>query len=87
MSRRVDGAVWLFDVSIDVASIGAASSLEVTATCPSDLLVGDTCIGIQPPSNLNANLVVGAGYVSAAAQIKFRIGNPTAGAIDPAVGV
>lgn len=69
-------------VVVNPTSVGAASVLEVTVTI-TGVAVGDI-VALIPPAALEANLLVGAAVVTAADTVKFRIANPTAGAIDPA---
>lgn len=68
-------------VTSNPASIPSATSLEHTLTIPG-AKVGDFPLVIAP--SLEANLTLGAAYVSAVNTVKIRICNPTVAAIDPA---
>lgn len=67
--------------TIDIASIAAVTSPEQTVTI-NGLQKGYPVIVWAP--SLEANLNLGNAYCSAANTLKFRVTNPTAGAIDPA---
>jgi hypothetical protein len=81
-SNFSNGAKYVAIITKDIAEVGAAACLDVTVTVPSQCVPGDFVIVNLPA--LTANLNVGNAHVSAAGTVKFRITNPTAGAIDPA---
>lgn len=68
-------------LTINVASVGAATSAEQTFAVPG-LKVGDF-VAVAKPS-LSAGLAVGSARVSAADTVAITFVNATAGAVDPA---
>ena len=74
----------LGSASLDFGSISAVETAELTIAVPT-AVVGDA-VSLGVPVTLDAGLVAMA-YVSAADVVTVRIGNITAGAIDPDAGV
>jgi hypothetical protein len=72
--------------TLDVASIGASQEAEQTQTI-TGVAVGDLVIVVGPDAGLSVAVAITAAYVSATDTVKFRIVNPTAGALDPASAV
>ncbi len=74
--------------AIDHGSVGAAGTLEASVVMTGDLAnaaVGDqVSVSVASGSTLDAGLVVGGAAITAAATLTVRLGNVTAGAIDPA---
>ena len=70
-------------VTLDIASIGASQEVEQTITV-TGVAVGDIVIVAGPDAGLSVAVAITAAYVSAADTVKFRVVNPTAGALDPA---
>ena len=71
----------VFSLTIDVASVAAATSAEQTFTLRG-VRVGDF-VAVSKPS-LTAGLAIGSARVSAADTIAIQFINATAGALDPA---
>ncbi len=70
------------EVSIDIGSVAAATTLVVTQAV-AGLRVGHPVI-LWTEAALNAGLNIGNAHCSAAGTLSFRVMNATAGAIDPA---
>lgn len=75
-------AMGVFQATIDLASVSAATSAEQTFTVPG-LRVGDF-VFVNIPSTLNNGLGIAGARVSAADTLALRIMNATAGALDAA---
>lgn len=73
-------AAGFITVTIDLASVAAATSAEQTFTVPG-LRVGDF-VAVTIPSTLNAGLGIVGARVSAADTLALRVMNATAGALD-----
>lgn len=71
----------VFSLTIDVASVAAATSAEQTFTLRG-LRLGDFVMVSKP--SLTAGLAIGSARVSAADTIAIQFINATAGALDPA---
>lgn len=69
-------------VTADVASLAANTTSDTALTVPG-ALVGDT-VEITPLGTWPAGVVMGPHRVSAADTVQMRVGNVTAGAVDPA---
>lgn len=69
-------------VTIDLASVAAATSAEQTFSVPG-LKVGDF-VYVNIPSTLNNGLGIAGARVSAADTLALRVMNATAGALDAA---
>lgn len=84
MSRRVDGQVWVFSITVDPPNLAAGLQAEVTATgVPADLKATDVCIGLQPPAAfIAAGLGIVGARVHAAGDLRVTVVNNTAGAVD-----
>lgn len=80
------GAVIMGTFTLDIASIGAAQEAEQSVTV-TGVAVGDMVYVAGPDAGLSVAVVITAAYVSAADTVKFRVLNPTAGALDPASAV
>jgi hypothetical protein len=70
-------------VTLDLASIAAATTAEQTFTVPG-VRLGDMVLPGTVPSTINAGLFVASARASATDQVALRVGNTTAGALDPA---
>jgi len=70
------------DVTVDVASIPAATAPDTAVTVPG-ALVGDTIV-VQPLGTWPVGLVGPTGRCLVAGTVQMRVGNVTVGAIDPA---
>lgn len=70
------------DVTVDIASVAAATAPDTAVTVPGSR-VGDQ-IQIQPLGTWPANLGLPQGRCLVAGTVQVRVVNPTAGAIDPA---
>lgn len=68
-------------VTIDAGNIAANTTLDVTAAVPYAKL--GQRVSVNPPAALEAGVVVGGAWVSAANQITIRLANVTGLAIDP----
>jgi hypothetical protein len=68
-------------VTIDPGAVGAAATLDVTATV-AGLRVGAPVLVWA--ASLEDNLSISNAHCSAAGTVKFRLLNPTAASIDPA---
>ncbi len=80
---RLD-VVKLFTVNVDPPSIGANLAATVAVALPAGTaLVGDKVFAAPPPA-LEAALVCGGCWISAADQVSVRIANASAGAVDGA---
>lgn len=71
-------------VTVNPASIAAGAVGETTVTI-TGVQVGDL-VQLIPPTTLEAGLVIGQPFVSAADTVKFRMINGTGGAVDAASG-
>jgi len=71
------------EFTLDIASITAATSAEQTVTVKG-LRIGYPCLVWPTGGSFEANANIGAAWCSAKDTLKFRVTNPTAGAIDPA---
>lgn len=70
------------EVSINIGSVAANTTLEVTATVKG-LRKGRPVVAWTEAA-LNAGLVIGNYHASAKDTLKFTVQNTTAGALDPA---
>jgi hypothetical protein len=70
------------DVTVDVASLAAATAVDTAVTVPG-ALVGDTIV-VQPLGTWPAGITAPQGRCLVAGTVQCRIANVTAGAIDPA---
>jgi hypothetical protein len=68
---------------LDIASIAGATSAEQSVTI-TGVAVGDLVIVMGPDAGLSVAVAITQAFVSAADTVKFRVVNPTAGALDPA---
>lgn len=68
---------------LDIASINGATSAEQTVTI-TGVAAGDLVIVMGPDAGLSVAVAITQSFVSAADTVKFRVVNPTAGALDPA---
>lgn len=69
--------------TLDIASIAAVTAPEQSVTI-TGVTAGDLVYVAGPDAGLStANVAITAAYVSAADTVKFRVVNPTAGALDP----
>lgn len=78
-------AICAVQVTIDIASVAAATTAEQTFTV-NGTLPGDFVL-VSPASTLNAGLAIAGARVATANTIILRIINATAGALDPASAV
>lgn len=69
--------------TLDIASIAASTSAEQSVTI-TGVAVGDVVIVDGPDAGLSVGVAITAAYVTAADTVKFRVVNPTVGALDPA---
>lgn len=69
------------DVTVDVASVVAVTAVD-TAVLVSKALVGDAII-VEPQGTWPAGLTAPQGRCLVAGTVQVRVGNVTAGAIDP----
>ena len=74
-------AIW-FTQTLDIGSIAAATTLDVDIT-ELNVPAGAAVVPV-PPATLEANVIVAGAWADADGSVKLRVGNPTAGAIDPA---
>lgn len=79
------GLVKLYRVTVDPASIAAVGQGVETVTC-TGVTTSDVVIGVNPPADLTAGLIVSGARVSAADTVKIFLENQSAGAIDYASG-
>ena len=68
---------------LDIASIAASISAEQTVTI-TGVAVGDLVIVMGPDAGLSVAVAITQAFVSAADTVKFRVVNPSIGALDPA---
>lgn len=85
LSMQGQGAIIVGTVTVDLASVAAGAVTEKTLTI-SGATLGDTVIMTVPAAGLTAGLCVCDARVSAANEVKVRVINGTAGAIDEASG-
>lgn len=78
-------AICAVNVTIDIASVAAATTAEQTFTVQGTL-PGDFVL-VSPASTLNAGLGIVNARVAAVNTVTLRIINATAGALDPASAV
>jgi hypothetical protein len=71
----------ILNISVDVPSISAATTAEVSVTIPG-VRTTDTVIAEKP--SLSAGLLVGSCRVSAANTVQMQVANVTASPINPA---
>lgn len=82
--RMYPGGVDVVEATVDPASIAANTTGE-TAVAISGIRAGKSAVVfVNPPSTLNAGMGVAGAYVSADDEVKIRLLNTTAGAIDVA---
>ncbi len=83
-SQRDDfGGMFYTTAVLDLAAIATITAAYQAVTVPG-VLATDVLVNIVPPSGLEAGVIVSGGYVSAANTVQVRLGNPTAGSINPA---
>lgn len=70
-------------VSVDVASVAAATAVDTAITVPGSL-VGDGVL-CTPLGTWPAGVVIGPSRCLVAGTVQMRVGNVTAGAVDPGV--
>ena len=73
----------LHTATLDFGSIAANTTAEATVTLPANMNVRTGAVVSVSAPSLEAGLVA-TGYVSAANEVKVRVGNVTVGAVDPA---
>src|SRR5437899_12649803 len=69
--------------TLDIASIAASTSAEQTVTI-TGVAVGDLVIVMGPDAGPSVAVAITQAFVSAADTVKFRVVNPSVGALDPA---
>lgn len=72
------------EVSVDIASVSAATTLDVEIAAPRNFVVGRP-VHVFHATALNAGLLIGDAVCifNSGKKIRFRVINATAGALDP----